>query len=815
MPAQLEAYVAHAFGMLPRQVAASGGDETALGRVFDLLRTRTDHDFSKYKPSTTGRRIARRMAIHQISTLEDYAAYAEHSPGEIESLFRDLLISVTGFFREPATFEVLEAEAIPAILAGKPAGGSVRVWSPGCATGEEPYSLAMLFAEQERIQRQDLTLQIFATDIDTQALATARAGLYPASSLSDVSPERLERFFLFEPESGSYRVKKGLRDMLLFSEQDLIRDPPFSKVDLISCRNLLIYLSDELQKKLLPLFHYALNPDGFLFLGASESVGEFGNMFASVNRKARLFRCRKEVTVDGQTRSRAVFPLATATAFIQAPPAGKASGGKESPLRRLTEQALLEQATPAALVNSRGDILYIHGSTGAFLEPAPGEITAANIVKMARESLRSGLTLALYKAVASGETVRRSDLQVKADADTFPVELAIHRVADDPAAAQKDALYLVTFTRLAPTASSQAEAGPRHLREATRESEDTLDSSRAADAEARVLALQDELRAREEHLETALEELETTNDELRSTVEEIQSVNEELQSTNEELETSKEELQSVNEELATVNTELQAKVADLSLANADMNNLLAGTGVGTVYVDMELRLLRFTPAAAQVVNLINTDVGRPVAHISSNLVNYDSLVADLRKVLDTLEPIETQVLTSSGRWYLMHIRPYQTLDNVIEGAVVTFVDITEHKVMEESLRDSKFRTTEAAVNTVHEPFLVLDSDFHVLLANAAFFETFRVTSESVVGTPLFELGGREWDIPELRRLLEDILPHDSVVSDFEVSRDFGQIGWRKMSLSARRIVEGERKSEMIFLAITDISGQARSGGNAQ
>jgi len=675
MPAQLMAYVAHAFGGPPRPTAAPAPKvENALKKIFILLRDQTGHDFSQYKPSTVNRRIERRLAVHQIRTIDDYVRYLQQTPAEVEALFRDLLIGVTSFFRDPEAFKTLEEQVVPELFAGKPADALVRVWSPGCSTGEEAYSLAILLQERLETLKQSYRVQVFATDIDSQAIATARTGLYAASIATDLAPVRLARFFSAEPDGSAYRVHKGIRDLLVFSEQDVVKDPPFSKLDLIACRNLLIYMGLALQKKLIPLFHYALNPGGFLFLGTSETVGEFGDLFVARDRKAKVYQRKDQyIGAQGAIRGRYLPPMTAidTTTFPRA--ATKMAPPVLLPLRELTEQALLQQVAPAgALVNGRGEILYLHGRTGMFLEPAPGAAGVNNILKMAREGLGRELTAALRKAAQTRQSVRRPGIRVKTNGGFNTVDLSVHLVPVDPAATTDAPLYLVTLEN---TRSDD----PERAQQGTLPAASEAGGPGGADTDARIVALKHELRTKEEYLQAANEELETSNEELQSSNEEMQSVNEELQSTNEELETSKEELQSVNEELATVNAELQTKVADLTRANNDVNNLLAGTGIGTVFVDHQLRILRFTPPATQIINLIPSDVGRPVSHIVSNLVGYDALAADARAVLDTLAPKELDVHTPGGRWYRMRILPYRTRDNVIEGAVITFADITEAK----------------------------------------------------------------------------------------------------------------------------------------
>ncbi|MBN1424079.1 PAS domain-containing protein [Candidatus Fermentibacteria bacterium] len=710
MPAQLIAYVTHAFGTPPRpSTATASAVENDLKKIFILLRAHTGHDFSRYKSSMINRRIERRMAVHQIETMDGYVKHLQHAPEELDALFRDLLIGVTSFFRDSEAFRALEEQVIPKLFAGRPASSVIRVWSPGCSTGEEAYSIAILLAERQEAMKQSFKVQIFATDISSQAIVAARAGLYPASIAADLSPERLMRFFTAEPDGSAYRIHRGIRDMLVFSEQDAIENAPFAKLDLISCRNLLIYMGGDLRRNLIPMFHYALKPGGYLFLGTSETADEFGDLFTALDRKSKLYERKEETHGTKHTAMRRFLPAMTAIDVALPRAVEKAANAPKLPLRELTEQALLLQGGLAGvLVNYHGDILYLHGRTGQYLEPAPGEAGTNNILKMAREGLRRELTVALRKAVRTREVIRCPGLRVKTNGDVSTVNLTVRPVAPSlaapaqgkPGAAIETPLFLVV------------------LQETRSDKSDKSDASDTPDANARIAALKQELRSKEEYLDATIEELETSNEELKSFTVEMQSVNEELQSTNEELETSKEELQSVNEELATINAELQTKVADLSRANNDMNNLLAGTGIATVFVDLDLRILRFTPRAIEIVKLRVSDVGRPVGHIVSNLVGYDRLAMDAQAVLDTLTPKELEVQTRAGVWYAMRILPYRTLDNAIEGAVITFVDITETWKIREALRKAnELLRLAVVVRDAHDAITVHDLDGRIIAWN--------------------------------------------------------------------------------------------------
>jgi two-component system CheB/CheR fusion protein len=664
MPAKIVAYATHAFGNAYRIASATESlPEAAMKKIFVLLRTQMGHDFSQYKPNTIHRRIERRMAINQIERIDGYVTFLQREPAEVQELFRDLLIGVTSFFRDPDAFKVLKEKAIPKIFANKHEGDAIRVWSSGCSTGEEAYSLAMLLAEGMEDRKKGFAIQVFATDIDSQALAVARAGIYPASIATDVSPERLARFFTLEPGGEHYRIHKGIRDMIIFSEQDVIKNPPFSKLDLISCRNVMIYMGVSLQKKLIPLFHYALNPGGTLFLGTAETTGDFSGLFSALDNKQKLYQ-RKEDYMGTQRAAIDHFvPLMSAVdAVLPSRAPGKQVFAEKLSLRELTEQALLQQVIAAGvLVDGQGDILYLHGRTGMFLEPAPGAAGINNILKMAREGLKNALAGALHKAAGIKETVSHPRLSVKTNGHFTTVNLTVRPVTTCAGVSTESPFFLVIL--------EEVPLSDKYDRS------DRLDTSGTTDT--RIEALKQELRNKEEYLQSTNEKLQSSNEELKSANEELQAVNEEMQSTNEELETSKEELQSVNEELTTVNTELQTKMLDLTRANNDMNNLLSGTGIATIFLDHQLRILRFTPTANEIINLIPTDAGRPVAHIVSNLVGYDRLVADAQAVLDTLIPKEVEVQTKAGRWFSLHIQPYRTIANVIEGAVMTFVDITE------------------------------------------------------------------------------------------------------------------------------------------
>ena len=751
MASHLIAYAVHAFGKSAHPLTPPlPKSEDALKKIFILLRTQTGHDFSQYKSNTIKRRIERRMAVHQIADLGGYVRFLQQTPVEVEALFRDMLIGVTSFFRDPEVFAAFETKIIPRLFAGKPAGAPIRIWCCGCSTGEEAYSIAILLREQMDKLNINYQLQIFATDIDNRAIEQARSGLYPSSISADISPQRLARFFTMEADGSAFRINKGIRDMLVFSEQDVIKDPPFSKLDLVSCRNLLIYMNGDLQKRLVPLFHYALNPGCFLFLGTSETVGEFVNLFSVLDRHAKLYQRKEDLSNTQRLTFGRYSPPMTEVVTAQRRSEEAPGGGKVS-LRETTERILLERYAPVSvLVTEQGEILYIHGNTGRYLQMTSGE-PVVNILKMAREGLKRDLTTALHQAVKDKKPVERSGLRVKTNGDYSTVNLLVLPVPATSNLISAQTLYLVILEEI-----QVKEEIPPVAVCASILLEET-DGNTGLPESVLITALKQELRAKEEYLKSANEELETSNEELKSSNEEMQSVNEELQSTNEELETSKEELQSVNEELATVNTELQTKVLDLSRVNNDMNNLLAGTGVGTVFVNFQLFIQRFTPSVTQIINLILSDVGRPVGHIVSNLVGYDTLVEDIKAVLESLIPKEVEVQTREGVWFLLRIRPYRTLENVIEGAVITFFDISEIKRTREALQkaNEQLRLAAVVIHDAHDAVVLQDMEGRILAWNPAAERMYGWSESEAQQMNIRELipeGLREEDLQRVQQL---------------------------------------------------------------
>ena len=660
LPGKIMGYLRHALAITKVEHPLEEKDQSALEKVLILLRARTGQDFSLYKKNTIYRRIERRMSIHQINRIALYVRYLQENPQEVELLFRELLIGVTNFFRDPEAWQHLQHDAISACISSRPAGGILRAWSAGCSTGEEAYSLAIAFKElleQER-PNQSFTLQIFATDLDHDAIDKARQGFYPANIAADVSAERLQRFFI--KEENGYRVGKEIREMVTFATQNLIMDPPFTKLDILICRNLLIYLTPELQKKLMPLFHYSLNPGGILFLGSAETVGSFTDLFAHLSIKSRIFR-RRERLMPAEPIT---FPPSF-TPDHSGFPKDIAMLKPAVNLQSLADQLLLQHfSPPAVLVNEKGDIIYISGRTGKYLEPAAGKANW-NIFAMAREGLRFELGSAFQKALRQKETITVRGLKVGTNGTAPTVDITVQAIREPEALR---GMVMIVFTAVAIPLAKKA-AG----------------RSKASD-NVRVSELEQELGQMREELQTTREEMQSSQEELKSTNEELQSTNEELQSTNEELTTSREEMQSLNEELQTVNAEQQSKMDELSRTNNDMRNLLNSTEIVTVFLDNDLHIRRFTSGADKLFKLRQGDVGRPLSEIVTEL-HYPDLTQVAQEVLRTLVFSERQITTTDERYFSVRIMPYRTIDDVIGGVVITFSDITRFKRSEAELRE--------------------------------------------------------------------------------------------------------------------------------
>jgi chemotaxis methyl-accepting protein methylase/PAS domain-containing protein len=662
LPERLIAYLQHLPRISRSELPLEVKDQSALAKIVILLRSHNGHDFSLYRRSTLYRRVERRMGIHKVAKIGAYIRYLQENPQELGILFKELLIGVTSFFRDPATWERLAKDVLPALLAGRPPGGALRAWVAGCSTGEEAYSLAIAFTEAlERVKPpNNLTLQIYATDLDKDAIDRARLGFFAENIAADVSSARLKRFFVKDP--AGYRVNKQIRAMVVFAPQNLIMDPPFTKLDILCCRNLLIYLTPELQKKLFPLFHYSLNTRGVLLLGSAESVGAFSNLFGSLAQKERIFQRKEFVLPIDQLDFPAVF-LPHKRERQDMPPTARPSARS---LQEIADELLKARfAPPAVLVNDQGDILYVSGRTGKYLEPAAGKANW-NVIAMAREGLRYDLASALQKVHRKKRVVAVHGLKIGSGADERLIDFTVQPL-EEPKELIGTVLIVFSDTVIQSEVRSEVRVG---------KSVSGIAGSRR---------LERELQQAREEVQAGREEMQTSHEELKSMNEELQSTNEELQSANEELTTSKEEMQSLNEELQTVNAELQTKLEELSGANNDMKNLLNSTDIATVFLDDELRVRRFTLQAQAIIKFIPSDVGRPVTDLASDLL-YPELVTDAREVLRTLVFCERPITTHDGRWFSVRIMPYRTTDNRIDGVVITFSNITASKKVEAGLR---------------------------------------------------------------------------------------------------------------------------------
>jgi chemotaxis methyl-accepting protein methylase len=668
LPDKLIAYRRHLPHLEKAELHLEEKVQSALEKIVILLRAHSGHDFTLY------RRVERRMGIHQVGKISGYVRYLQENPQELGILFKELLIGVTNFFRDKTSWEQLAAKALPLLLKDRPPGSTLRAWVAGCSTGEEAYTLAMVFKETLKHLKitDNVSLQIYATDLDKDAIDKARLGLFPENIIADVSPTRLSRFFV--KEENGYRVNKEIRSMVVFAPQNLIMDPPFTKLDLLSCRNLLIYLTPELQKKLFPLFHYSLNPGGVLFLGSAESIGNFTHLFTALALKERIFQ-RNETAMQS---SHLDFPAVYVPSHPSRQESQTAARVPAPSLQSLADQMLQQRyAPPAVLVNEHGDILYISGKTGKFLEPAAGKANW-NVIAMAHDGLRTELSSAMQKVIRKKGTVTVRGIKLGPAADTRAVDIMVQAIEEPK---ELFGMLLIVFSESIVAAEPQS---------------DRAKGKATASNGARQRELQNELKRAHEEVQAGREEMQTSQEELKSMNEELQSTNEELQSTNEELMTSKEEMQSLNEELQTVNAELQAKLNELSGTNNDMKNLLNSTDIATVFLDNDLHVRRFTLQAKTIIKFIASDVGRPITDLASDLL-YPELVKDAHEVLRTLVFSERSIATENGRWFTVRIMPYRTMDNRIDGVVITFADITAAKKIEAELREQHRKLSKHSV----------------------------------------------------------------------------------------------------------------------
>ena len=745
--------------------------ETELNSILAVLRTRGHHDFSPYKKKTLVRRILRRMGLTQIEGFRHYVDKLRSDPEEIQALIGDLLINVTGFFRDPEAWETMDEKVIAPIIESRSDGQPVRVWVPACSTGEESYSIAMMLLERAEEVQKPLDIKVFATDAAPQALARARAGLFPATIAEAIPAARLNRFF--DKEDDLYRAKKSLREAVIFAPQNLLSDPPFSRLDLVSCRNLLIYLEPQVQDKIIALLHFALREGGYLFLGTAETVGRHTDLFHPLSKKWRIYRR------TGTTRHELVdFPL-LGSDHAGPGEAGGARGARRAPADEARDTLLSAFAPPSVLIDEHHRILYFHGDLEPYLKTPSGEPTL-DLLAMTREEFRPKLRASIRQALKEKNAVT-ADVGLKKNRKS-DVRLTASPIFWRASAAR----LLVSFEERA--------TNPRA-------SHERRELERQAFSEGQ---LEEELRTAREELRLSVEQLETSNEELKASNEEITSMNEELQSTNEELETSKEELQSLNEELNTVNTQLQSKVEELEDRTNDLDNLLNSTAIATLFLDDQCRIRWFSPPVRTLFQIIQADVGRPITDFAQRF-NDETFLDDARDVLRNLQPREKEVSGADERWNLRRILPYRTEDNRIDGVVATFTDITERKQWEEALGAAKVYA-ESIVDTTRQPLVVLTENMIVRSANRAFYECFRLTPQQTESRVLFEVNGGDWDIPDLRRALRDAIPDSGILTDLEVTHVFRELGRRHLLVNARKLDDAALR----LVAIEDVTARKQA-----
>ena len=757
-------------------------EEKEFENVLMLVRQRTGVDFTYYKHATLRRRIQRRMVLHKLESLRDYGSYLRGHAPEIKELFNDILIHVTGFFRDAGVFHTLRKKVFPRLLKGKSPEDSVRIWIPGCSTGEEVYSVAITLMELMTERKAVHPVQIFATDINESALEKARTGLYQESVKSEISADRLRRFFL--KLDGGYRVNKTIREMCIFARQNLVSDPPFSNLDLISCRNVLIYLGPTLQRKVMPVFHYALRPTGLLMLGASETIGAFSDLFSLIDKKAKIYAKKA-----AQSRLAVTFghdlPEPARLGDKEMVPPMQVTPSITEVQKQADRIVLTSYSLPGVVINSNLEVLQFRGRTGMFLEHAHGEATL-NLLKMAREGLMPELRTVVARTIKQNIRARHEGLRVRQNGHFIECNVEIIPFTVPPG---QERFYLVLFEPAIPI----LEPGPKNR------TKKVLVQKQTESAE--LAHLREELGATRESLQTIIEEQEATNEELRSANEEIMSSNEELQSTNEELETAKEELQSTNEELTTLNDELESRNSELEQVNNDLHNLLGSVNIPIVILGADLRIRRFTAMAEKLFKLIPGDIGRPITDIAMP-VNIPALDKQVWDVFESLTPRDIEVQDKQGHWWSVRIRPYKTTDHKIDGAVIALLDIDALKSRRLN-GDDAYRFAEALGNISADPLVVLNRNLEVQAVNNAFGKFFKMKPVEAVGRPIYEMAGQKWNIPRLRVLLENVLKENESHLGFEIEHDFPAVGKKKLIFGGHRCLLGNKSDEVIVLAIKD------------
>jgi two-component system CheB/CheR fusion protein len=746
---------------------------TDINQILAQTKKITGHDFSLYKKSTINRRIQRRMLKHNFMHMAVYASYLKTHPDEARFLLNELLINVTSFFRDKEAFDCFEKEFLPALFKNKSDDDSLRIWVAGCSTGEEAYSIAILIYEQLQKTKQRFDVQIFATDLDENAIHFARAGAYSTDQCLGLSQAQLACYFT--PHQNGHKINKVIREMIIFAVQNVVKDPPFTKLDLLTCRNLMIYLESELQNRLIKTFHYALMPNGLLFLSPSESIGSNLPLFKPIDRKWKIYASSSsEDQVNLQMND---LIKVSPTNITRSPIKEVKKAMSKMSLAEFSRRILVQFYAPASVITDfDGNILYVHGETGKYLRPAPGQ-ASLNIIEMARDGLEMELRTAIQLAANQDIPTLNHAVKVKTNGDFTPVSLNVRALPNQVDDTQK--VLLISFIDI------DADKPKRRRNLKLQESE-------------RVEALERDLICLKENYQVMIEEQQSSNEELKSTNEELQSTNEEMQSTNEELETSKEELQSVNEELTNVNNELRSKIELLHTMQNDMKNLLDSTNIGIIFMNKHLNIRSFTREATRFYRLVLSDVGRALSDIKmvSDQVN-DDLIEAARQVLETLIPHEREIEIDDHTWVMVRIQPYRTLENYIDGVVMTFTDIS----LRMKITQNDLVLANSIVNTVREPLIVLDASLTIVAASGSFYQHFHLNANNTIGLPFFELGNHQWNIPVLRIMLDEVISNNVEFDDFIVSHNFINIGPCQLKLNARRIINDSTAPTLILLAI--------------
>lgn len=774
---------AESTGILQLSRGTQGFREEHLDRIFTLLRQTSGVDFSQYKLPTVQRRIQRRMALHKVSSVEHYIRYLEENPAETGLLYQDILIHVTRFFREPESFAALAHEFFPALLSNRRGDQPLRVWAPGCSTGEEAYSLAIALVEVLEQHSSSVPIQIFATDVSERAIEVARSGMFLPTIAEDVSPERLRKFFT--KTDGYYRINKTVRDVCVFARQDLTRDPPFSRLDLIVCRNVLIYLGQAVQSRLIHVFHYALKPTGYLVLGSAETVGVHGDLFAVADKKHRVYR-KKVSDVPAMQFSEPYTRPSAAPRALRNADQPRATEDLQSEVNRLV---LERYAPPGVVVDGELRIVQFRGQTGKFLEPAPGD-ASLNLLKMCREGLLHSVRTAIQNAKKTNQPVRREGVRVLTNGEFTDVAVEVVPLGENGESRH----CLVLFQETAQLPKEHKDGKKKRVSKAQQATQVQQEEFER---------LQAELVANREYLQSIIQDLESANEELQSANEEILSSNEELQSTNEELDTAKEELQSTNEELNTVNEELHGRNDELGRINSDLVNLLNGIRIAIVIVANDLRIRRFTPMAERVLNLIPGDIGRPIGQIKPD-IDCPDLEQLITEAIDSVSVQNREVQDAQGRWFALTIRPYKNLDNRIDGAVLSLFDIDEVRRHETQAAEAR-EYAETILKTVHDAVLVVDGEMRIQGVSDAFCKHFHVSKSELENGLLHEVCHGQWNIPKLSELVSDVQQSRIFVEDVEFKHEFPGLSLRTIRVNARRAGGVRKPNAFILLAMDDVT----------